>query len=419
MQIVIELYLNIHASFSNILHGEYVMIFVDLDTFFRAIRLVFSRKWRSPRRVIWTFISIFSVTAVYMVNVLFRLLDEILFPGYRAARARPPLIITASPRSGTTFLNRLLCFDKKTFVYFRLYHTLFPSITIWRIIDFFIWIDRAAGGVLSKIIRMMNHVFFRGWENIHAMGLQRPEEDEALFLFNFATPAVYMLFPFFEEMPELGSVDRLPEWKRKEIARYYEGCVKRLIYAYGGEDATFLLKSVMFTGRMNTLLEVFPDARVVYLVRDLREVLPSTIDMFSAFWRVHSPEIPKDSDLARQWARLSIEYYRTFREQRDLIKPSNYLAVLYADLVADPAGTVKKIYQAFNLTLTPAFLARLREEAANQHDFRSNHEYSLAEYGIDPDHICRELGDIYDEYGLPRETPQGDGYAAERKRREN
>lgn len=378
------------------------MIFVDLSALFHALRVSLSRASASPRRVLWVIVALFAVTGVYALNIMGRLLDELLFPEYRDTELRPPLIITANPRSGTTFLYGLLGQDEESFVRVRLYHSLFPSVTLCRVFDFFAWADRVAGGPLARMIAWLDRVFFGGWAGIHAMGLERPEEDEALFLFCFATPALYMLFPFFGEVPELAFTDRLPEWKREAVARYYVSSLKRILYAAGGADKTLLLKSVLFAGRMKTLLGVFPGARIVHLVRHPFEALPSSIDMFSAFWHVHSPEIAGDSEESRGWARLFVEYYRYFHENRALVGGPNLVSIRYPDLKKDPAGTVKGIYGAFGLTPGPGVIERIERETIGNHDYRSNHDCTPEDYGLDRPWVYDELKDIFEEYGFER-----------------
>jgi len=377
------------------------MIFVDLSTFFQALKCVFSRRWRSPRRILWTFLSLFAVTAVYLLNSFCRLLDELLFPGYRKVTVRRPLIITANPRSGTTFLHRLISLDRETFACFSLYQTIFPSIVMYRLFSLFGKIDGCCGRPFSKCLAWMDRRFFGGWNGMHSIGLERTEEDEALFLFNFATPALYMLFPFFREVPALRFGDLLRERKRKALARYYEASVKRFLYASGGGNRIFLAKSVLFSSRMKIITGLFPDARVVYLVRNPYEALPSTIGLFTAMWRVHSPDIPKNSEESREWARLCIDYFRYFNANRDLLG-SRLMTVDYDDLKRDPAGVVKRIYRTFGIALGPAFADRLDRESARNNNFRSNHRYSLEEYGIERDWVSRELKDMFDEYGLKR-----------------
>ena len=378
------------------------MIFVDLSAFFHALRVAFSQASVSPKRVLWIFVALFAVTGVYTLNSIGRLLDELLFPGYRDTPLRPPLIITANPRSGTTFLYGLMGADEETFTRVKLYHTLFPSVTLCRVFDFFARADRAAGGPLSRLIAWLDRVFFGGWAGMHAMGLEQPEEDEALFLFCFATPALYMLFPFFREVPELAFTDRLPEWKRDAVARYYASSLKRILYAAGGADKTLLMKSVLFAGRMKTVLGMFPDARIVHLVRHPYEALPSAIDMFSSFWHLHSPEIRKNSEESRGWARLYVEYYKYFHENRAILDRSNLVSVRYPDLKEDPAGTVKRIYGSFGLTPGPGVIERIEKNTMMNHDYKSNHECTLEDFGLDRGWVSGELKDIFEEYGFER-----------------
>ncbi len=378
------------------------MIFVDLSTFFLALKTVLSARWRSPRRVLWTAISLLAVTTVYSINVIGRLLDELFFPAYRSVEITSPLIITANPRSGTTLLHRMLSRDEPTFICLKLFQTLFPSVTILKLFDLAGAVNRLLGRPFAPIMRRLDRVFFGGWEGVHGMGLGRTEEDEGLFLFNFATPALYMLFPFFREVPSLRFGDRLPEWKRNAIARCYLGSLKRILYHGKAGSRTLLIKSVLFHSRMELMLRLFPDARVVYLMRDPGDALPSTLNMFTAFWRVHSPDIPNDSEVTREWARLCVEFYRSFHRKRGLIDPSRLITLRYTDLVADPVGAVQRVYDAFGMHLGESYGERLDEEAMLNHEYRSRHEYSLEEYGITPEWIAGELRELYDEYGLPR-----------------
>ena len=47
-------------------------------------------------------------------------LDDLLFPDYRALTIRNPVFIVAQPRSATTFLHRTLAADNKSFFSIRL-----------------------------------------------------------------------------------------------------------------------------------------------------------------------------------------------------------------------------------------------------------------------------------------------------------
>jgi hypothetical protein len=70
------------------------------------------------------------------------------------------------------------------------------------------------------------------------MRLNQPEEDGAIYLYAFATEAIYLLFPFVKELWNLGFQDALPAVKRQKLMAYYRSCLQRQIYANGnGRDA--------------------------------------------------------------------------------------------------------------------------------------------------------------------------------------
>jgi hypothetical protein len=345
------------------------MISIDVSILYKMIRTIFSKRFRSPKRVLWTFIFILGTGLVYCLNVIGRLLDEIIFPGFRKVVIKPPLIIVANPRSGTTYLHRLLCYDENNFVYFKLYHTLLPSITIFRIIGFFRYIDLLIGGPLDKFIHWLDKQFFQGWEDIHPMGLNTAEEDEGLFWFPLATPALYMLFPLFREVPSLRFADDLPAWRRRALVRYYRSSVQRFLYATGKEDHIFLLKSVLYNGRMKIVNEIFPDARIVYLVRNPYEVLPSIISMFTTFWKVHSPDLLRDPRFTQEWARLGIDYYKYFHDNKDILDESNFVVLLYTELIQDPAKVIRQICKKFSIPLSQSFIEHVRWEAERHNNY--------------------------------------------------
>ena len=58
----------------------------------------------------------------------------------------------------------------------------------------------------------------------------------------------------------------------------------------------------------------------------------------------------------------------------------------YRDLAADPIGTVRKIYEHFDMPFTATAQARMqRYVAETPKDKHGAHVYSLAQFGLNPD----------------------------------
>ena len=381
-------------------------MFVDLSSLASALQATFSPRWRSPRRVGFTVLCVSAMAAFYLLNVVMRSLDEILFPGYHKVEIRPPLIVTANPRSGTTLLHRLISLDEARFTTFRLYHVLFPSVCLFKLASLFSRQKSSApdgpalGGPFRRLALWLKNRIFVRWRGMHLVGLNTREEDEGLMFFTFASGSLYIVFPYFNEVPAPRFADSLSPRKRRALAHYYRNCVQRFLYATG-PDKTFLMKSVFFVGRMKLMHEVFPDARVVYLIRNPLQTLPSFVSMFTAlFWKIHSPEIPEDSDEYRQWAKLGIDYYRYFQQNRYIFGDNNLMIFRYEDLIKSPRAAVIKICRRFGMELTQKHLTLLEQESESQRKFKSSHDYSLDRYGLSREWIERELPQIFESYGF-------------------
>ena len=90
------------------------------------------------------FIFLYSLQQV--IFLFFRLLDEIFHRGYRKVQIKQPVFIIANPRSGTTFLHRLMALDEEQFVYTKQAHTFFMTSSFVQFYYVFRWLDRKIFG---------------------------------------------------------------------------------------------------------------------------------------------------------------------------------------------------------------------------------------------------------------------------------
>lgn len=367
--------------------------------FLEALRLaLFTRPFRLRR---WLYVLFFSALLLFMLALveLGRALDHLLFPGFRRVEVREPFFIVAPPRSGTTLTQKLLSLDEERFVHSKLYQTIFPCILYQKLIRAAARLDRLLGRPLERLVSFAEQRFFGGWDDKHPLRFGEPEEDDGYFVYTFVTEAIYLLFPYVDELWEAGFADALLPAERARLMRYYEGCLQRQIYV-NGREKTILAKATQASGSVRCLLEAFPDARFVTILRHPAESVPSHVSVFYPVWRAHSPEIAKDGPTARSYARLALAWYRHLLDMEAQIDPACWYLIEYPDLVADPAAAVLRIYAHFGWEPSPEFRERLAAAGRREESFRSAHRYSLEEYGLSRGWIEEQIDDVLEARGL-------------------
>ncbi|HEY3254005.1 MAG TPA: sulfotransferase [Polyangiaceae bacterium] len=325
-----------------------------------------------------------------------RWLDRFLYPEFELTKVTPPVFVIATPRSGTTFLHHLLALDDQQFVSFKLYQTLAPSVLLERAIGALRALDGQAGLGLSRALDAIDRRMFTAWNGIHRVGLRADEEDENLFVYSLVSPALYMLFPAIQAIPELIDLGGFTQKSLRRLAHDYRETVRRLLFVTGGQR-TPLIKNVLLPSRLPVAKLAFPNARYVHVVRDPREAIPSAVSLFYAMWQTHSPKIAANSPATRALAEMFLRHYRLLCDEGQKQPAESWVTVRFESLVSDPVATVSRIYEALGLTITPRFRERLEQAAADGRRFKSRHTYDLARFGLTESDLRAALGPHWEQ----------------------
>jgi omega-hydroxy-beta-dihydromenaquinone-9 sulfotransferase len=376
-------------------------MYVDLRLFARAQYLSLFRTRFSLRR--WAYVLFFTVLygVMWIVVAAGRALDHVFFPGFKHQPVQKPVFIVAPPRSGTTLVQKLLALDDERFVYNALYQTIFPAVTFQRGFDALAWLDRKLGQPFGKVIGWAEKKWFGGWDDMHKMRFNQPEEDDGFFVYTFVTEAIFLLFLHVDELWEAGFQDALPPPRRHKVMEFYRSCLQRRLYA-SGPGKTILTKATQSSGAVEALLQAFPDGRFITIVRHPYECVPSHVSVFWPVWQSHSPELKKDGSVSKSYARLAVRWFQHLFEFRRKVDPKQYFCIDYRELTRDPLATLERLYEHFGWTMSPAYREKLARATQRQREFKSKHEYTLEEFGLSKDWIQQELGSVMDFYGLPR-----------------
>lgn len=195
------------------------------------------------------------------------------------------------------------------------------------------------------------------------------------------------VFPTMCHIPSyqqwLDSAELLPSYQ------YHRSFLQQL--QGGHDDVRWLLKAPAHLFGLRALLEVYPDARIVFTHRDPREALPSlanlTMVLHGAFSDRHEPaEIGRE--VIKHWA-AGMGQAREFVLQLP-DRQERCIDIAYDDLTSRPLETVERLYEHFDLELSRGTLG-LMQNYLQQHpkDKFGKHRYSLEKFAIDAAQVKR------------------------------
>lgn len=368
-------------------------MYFDFRTWLLIPRLILREPFRA-RRALFLWGVYLGLSLLSLVNLVGFLLDALLFPGFRRRRVEAPIFIVGNGRSGTTHVHRILSADGERFSFFKTWELLLPSIVAHRLVDLLDGLDRRLlGGRVRAKLRQSETDALGDVRKLHDWQSTGSEEDDFVLFANWSS--VSLTFPFpYPELAYLFWTDREPAAKRRRIVGFYHAMLKRLLHCRGGHRI-HCAKSPQFTLKMQSLLETFPDARFIVMLRHPYETIPSLLDLMSQYWRgMGAPEslVQASADLLGE---IQIAQYRHAVDFVDRLPPEQAIIVEFRDLLADPKRVVESIYRRFGLEVSDEFDRFLEAEREAARRFRSEHAYALEGQGPERARVARELADLF------------------------
>lgn len=368
--------------------------YFDWANYRTMVRLLAKQPGRSRR---WAMYAAFvvGVPAIAAVHSICFALDPILCPSLRRTEVRAPIFCVGHARSGTTLLHRLMAADPQ-FSYFLLYEMFFPSLLQKRFLRLVLRMDaRLFGGRLRRRLEAAEQVAFDETNDMHRTGFFVPEEDDFVLTWSLASGFWIVLFPYMGEL-DFYHVDRWSERKRRRLMRFYRECVRRQLALNGG--GVHLSKNPTFCGRVETLIEIFPDAKFIVPMRNPYETIPGLLKMLQTAWQLRGRDAQLIGDSLKVLAAQSVHSYLHPIDVLAGHPETRHCVLDYRDLVSDPEATMRRVYDDLGLEIGPEASAAF-EAAGRGGAHESTHTYSLDEFGLDSDRIRSDLDKLFQRFG--------------------
>lgn len=309
---------------------------------------------------------------------------ETLFNGREIRSAdipQAPLFVLGHWRSGTTHLHNLLSLDEN-FASPTAYQALFPHHFLFS----------QVGGLVFDLVAPRR----RPMDNV-AFAASVPHEDEfALAAATGVSPYLAALFPVTGD-PYHAELDplRLP---KDELEAWKEAFILFLKKVTLSEDRRLVLKSPPHLGRVATLLEMFPDAKFVHIVRNPYTVYASTHKLWSDSFRYAHLQVPSPEIVDRHILTWYTKLFTLFERDRPFIPAGALFEMKFEDLEKDPVETLRAMYRSLGMENFEPFSCKVSQYLDSLNGYEKNVHHIDEK---DRAKVAAMWSDTFERYGYP------------------
>jgi hypothetical protein len=294
---------------------------------------------------------------------------------------KPPIFILGHWRTGSTYLHNLITQDPR-FGFPTTLQTVIPALFL-------------KYGELFRPVVDASLPEKRPQDDV-AMGADLPQEEEYA-LGNLSPYSYYNGWCFPKNMEHYNNFVDLKEMSPREYDEFkevYLDYVKKVSYA--SDHKQLVLKNPSNTSRIKFLLELFPDAKFIHIIRNPYHVYLSmkrNIEKEMILYTVQNP--PSWKIFEKSMVNMYRRMYEKYFNEKELIPQKNFTEVRYEDFVQKPIKEIERMYQELGLNDFD------KNKTIFEKYVDSQEKVKKAVYAIDDNlknHIYTELKDAIDRW---------------------
>jgi hypothetical protein len=311
-------------------------------------------------------------------------------PAMTSERIEQPIFITGLPRSGTTFLHRLMLDDPENRAPL-VWETIYPS--------------ERSGSKGQRIKRVARQLRTFEWlapefRSLHPMEATSPQEcsEVTSHVFRSLRFDTTYLIPSYRQWMDADVQRHLPAY------RFH----KRFLQFLQQQDthkSRWVLKCPEHLFALEAIRGVYPDARIIFVHRDPLKVLLSQARLTEVLRRPFTRNldpISLGSDESRRWLD-GCERMIAAGEDGGFAEPICH--VHHMDLISDPVATVEAVYKHFGMDVPPDLAQRIQGRVAAQpNGGYGKHHYRFEDHGLNEEIERDRFRPYMIRFGIAPET---------------
>ncbi len=309
-----------------------------------------------------------------LVGVLLTQAQFAAHPEHADVPIERPIFVMGLPRTGTTALHRLLHADPQA-QGLEMWLTQYPQPRPPRET----WADDPIFNAMQQAFSA-HHIESPEFMGIHYMDATTVEECWRLLRQTGKSNS-------FES---LANLPRYTDWlKAQDWTDAYARHKQNLqLVGLNDQEKRWVLKNPSHMTALDALMAVYPDALIVYTHREPVTCIASSCSLSAETTLGHS-ETYVGGVIGHTQLDLWSRSFHAFHDARARYDAAQFADVDFADLRTDPVGTVRGLYERWDLGWTPQVQAGLEQldRESQQGDARPAHRYSLDDYGLTEDQV--------------------------------
>jgi len=233
-------------------------------------------------------------------------------------------------------------------------------------------------------------------KKVHDFGIDDPEECVVWM----GQTLISYLFVVLVNMPGYWEFLYSSNTDMEGVYRYHKYVLQILEHRFpqktpdGKNPKRWVLKSPVHLPYIDFLVQMYPDAQIIWNHRDVQSAVASSCSLVKHFQCLSHAKVDRKAigqhvlSSAEVWLTRALEARRKY--------PQNFYDLRFDDLIKDPVEAVHKVYERYNYDWTPdvekAIRAKYADMPRNKH---GEHKYTLAQYGITPETLESKLAPYY------------------------